>query len=177
MWSESLSQASQVLEFWKTSKEPVTGTSHDTRTLSLHILSAAGFGKSYPFRDRSASKPKNGQKLNYRDSLALVLENCLLILVLGTKFLGLLAPFRIFGKWARIGQAMKGFQTHMESMITEEKTAIAAGKVRSATITNALVRASEEGKGKGGGLSESEIFGNIFVYNFAGHDTVSITLN
>ena len=28
-----------------------------------------------------------------------------------------------------------------------------------------------------GGLTEDEIYGNIFVYNFAGHDTMAITMN
>ena len=116
----------------------------------------------------------------------MILENCLLILVLGPKLLGKVAGWTsIFGSWARIGQATIDFKYHMAEMVHEEKLAIAEGKPRSATITNGLVRASG---GIGGeevrndhttftGLTEDEIFGNLFVYNFAGHDTTAIASN
>jgi cytochrome P450 len=119
---------------------------------------------------------------NYRDSIQLILENCLLILVLGPKLLGKMAGYTsVFGEWARIGQATIDFKDHMTSMLYEEKKAITEGRIRSATITNSLIRASEEMKGGEGesfkGLTEDEIYGNIFVYNFAGHDTTATTLN
>lgn len=34
----------------------------------------------------------------------------------------------------------------------------------------------EKGVGRRG-LTEDEMYGNIFVYNFAGHDTMAITMN
>jgi len=116
----------------------------------------------------------------------LVLENCLLILVLGPKLLGKLAGWPgIFGSWARIGQATIDFKGHMADMVRERKAAIAEGHTRSATITNGLVRASEAMGGgtirKGDdtfkGLTEDEIYGNLFAYNFAGHDMAAIASN
>lgn len=109
-----------------------------------------------------------------------------MILVLGPKLLGKLAGWpSIFGSWARIGQATIDFKDHMADMVREEKVAIAEGHTRSATITNGLVRASEamgrENARKGDetfkGLTEAEIYGNLFVYNFAGHDTTAIASN
>lgn len=87
--------------------------------------------------------------------------------------------------WARIGRATIDFKFHMTEMLQEERTAIAQGKTRDATFTNSLLRASEELSGKANGndkminrgLTEEEIYGNIFVYNFAGHDTTSGTLS
>ena len=38
-----------MLEYWST-KPAVNSVSDDVRTLSLHVFSSAGFGKSYPFR-------------------------------------------------------------------------------------------------------------------------------
>ena len=182
VWTESLRQASEVLQFWKTFTTPVTRTDVDTRTISLHILSAAGFGKSYSF-DKVGEPAKEGHVFNYRDSLAMILEHNLLVLILGPKLMGQMAKWTgIFGKWASIGQATVDFKDHMETMVQEEKKAIAAGHARSATITNALIRASEDTKGgvEGEvfrGLTEDEIYGNIFVYNFAGHDTTAALLN
>ena len=103
----------------------------------------------------------------------------MLTLVLGPKLLGKMArwPF-FFGSWARIGQAIIDFKDHMTTMVIEEKTAIEKQQVRSATFTNSLIRASENNEaGKGGGLTEEEIYGNLFVYNFAGHDTTATTFN
>jgi hypothetical protein len=121
VWTESLRQASEVLLFWKTFQEPITRTDVDTRTLSLHVLSGAGFGKSYSSQ-KSAEPPRKGHGFNYRDSIQLILENCLLILVLGPKLLGRLAQWTgLFGNWARIGQATIDFKDHMTSMLYEEK--------------------------------------------------------
>ncbi|KAF7908603.1 uncharacterized protein EAF01_004358 [Botrytis porri] len=157
-------------------------TDKDTRTFSLHVLSGAGFGKSSSFK-RSTEQPEAGQTFEYRDSLALVLENCLLILVLGPKLVSKLSwpP-----KWKRIGQATVGFKFCMAEMLKDKKEAIAHGKPRSATFTSSLLRASKEqsqlssnGSAPSGfqGLTEEEIYANLFVYNFAGHDTTAVVLN
>ncbi|KAI9650534.1 hypothetical protein NHQ30_000550 [Ciborinia camelliae] len=185
VWIEALRQADEILQFWKSLEGPVTRTDRDTRTFSLHVLSGAGFGKSYSFK-RSTEQPKPGHTYNYRDSLAIVLENCLLILVLGPK---LLSKIPWPPKWKRTGQATVDFKYYMTEMLNDEKRAISQGKTRSATFTNSLLRASKEqsqsssdgsisnGTGSFQGLTEEEIYGNIFVYNFAGHDTTAITLN
>jgi cytochrome P450 len=182
VWIEALRQADEVLQSWKSSGTPITRTAKDTRTLSLHVLSGAGFGKSYSFH-KSTGPPKPGHVFNYRDSLALILENIFLILIFGPKFL----TNRFLPKsWTRIGQATADFKFHMVKMVEEEKQLIAKGKPGGGNIINSLIRASEEVSksptGAGGehsfrGLTENEVYGNIFVYNFAGHDTMAITLN
>ncbi|PQE24510.1 cytochrome p450 protein [Rutstroemia sp. NJR-2017a WRK4] len=187
VWIEALRQADEMLQFWKSLPGPIIRTSKDTRTFALHVLSGAGFGKSYAFK-QSGQQVKSGRTFNYRDSLALVLENCLLILVLGPKFL---SKFRLPwpSNWKQIGQATVDFRYYMTEMLNDERSAIAQGKTRSATFTNSLLRASKEMshsssdvKVAGGaddyqGLTEDEIYGNMFVYNFAGHDTTAIVLN
>lgn len=185
VWIEALRQADEILQFWKSLKEPITRTDKDTRTFSLHVLSGAGFGKSYSFQ-RSTEQPKPGHTFNYRDSLSIVLENCLLILVLGPKLLSKL-PWP--PKWKRIGQATSDFKFYMTEMLNDEKHAISQGKTRSATFTNSLLRASKaqsqsssngtviNATNRFQGLTEEEIYGNLFVYNFAGHDTTAIVLN
>ncbi|KAM3082576.1 hypothetical protein ACMFMF_002234 [Clarireedia jacksonii] len=187
VWIEALRQADEMLQFWKSLPEPITRTNTDTRTFSLHVLSGAGFGKSYAFK-QSGQEVKSGRTFNYRDSLALILENCLLILVLGPS---LLSKFRLPwpSKWKQIGQATVDFKYYMTEMLNDERRAISQGKTRSATFTNSLLRASKEMSGSSSdvkiasgadgyqGLTEDEIYGNIFVYNFAGHDTTAIVLN
>ncbi|TGO55905.1 hypothetical protein BOTNAR_0235g00170 [Botryotinia narcissicola] len=60
------------------------------------------------------------------------------------------------------------------------------GKRSKTNLMTSLIRASKSSsefktgdmdpRSKQSGLSESEIFGNMFVFNFAGHDTISHTL-
>ena len=184
VWIESLRQATEMLQFWKSLGTPIRRTARDTRTLSLHVLSGAGFGKSYSFQ-KSAEPPKPGHLFNYRDSLAVILENSLLILILGPKFL---TSWFLPASWSRIGQATVDFKFHMVEMVNEEKRLITEKRPEGRNIINSLIRASQEEMSKssvdpdtGGtgirGLTEDEIYGNIFVYNFAGHDTMAITLN
>lgn len=161
---------------------PLRATAKDFKTFALHVLSGAGFGKSYSFQ-KGAEPPKPGHEFNYKDSLCLILENALLILVFG--------PEMLKKNWMpkmlrRLGQATVDFKFYMTELLNDEKVAIASGNPGNATITNSLIRASEEvsqqtGVSKEGrtskGLTEEEIYGNIFVYNFAGHDTTATTLH
>ena len=121
---------------------------------------------------------------NYRESLALILENSLLILILGPKFL---TQKFLPRSWRQIGQATVDFKFHMTEMVHEEKRLIARNEPGGENIIKSLIRASDEMsnsstsagiEGPGiRGLTGEEIYGNIFVFNFAGHDTMAITLN
>ncbi|KAF7906853.1 hypothetical protein EAF00_001131 [Botryotinia globosa] len=175
-------QANEVLEYWKTLPTPFRRTHKDTRMLSLHVLSGAGFGKPYSFT-KAAESPKKGHMFNYRDSLALILENALMNLVFGPK---LLSNKWLPKRFSRLGQACVDFRDHMETMVREEKEVIHQGKSGSRNLINSLIMASDEiieltgekGTDTGGrGLTQDEVYGNIFVYNVAGHDTMAITMN
>jgi len=49
VWSESIYQATGMRRYWS-SKASVKSIADDVRTVSLHIMPSAGFGKAYPFR-------------------------------------------------------------------------------------------------------------------------------
>jgi hypothetical protein len=85
VWSESATQAQDMLRYWGF-KNSVKSTADDTRTLSLHVLSSAGFGKSYPFQG-SNDKSSTNVALGYKESLQTILDNCILLMVLSTKIL------------------------------------------------------------------------------------------
>ncbi|KAI0099427.1 cytochrome P450 [Daldinia grandis] len=171
VWSEAISLANDMLHYW-TSKVSVKSTADDLRTLSLHVLSRAGFGKSFKFvghdeRESSAS-PSN----SYKESLQTVLENLVLILGLGTKFLS--NPW-LPRKFRTVHEACVSFQAYMTSLYEEEKLAFAEGEVRDHNLMTSLVRASQDEAKVSGGLTEGEIYGNMFAFNFAGHDTTAHT--
>ncbi|KAI4269592.1 MAG: hypothetical protein LQ337_007188 [Flavoplaca oasis] len=150
-------------------------TSDDTRTVALHVLAYAAFQRSHPFRSTSY---QSSHPSTYRDSISIILKNILVIIVLPA------AIFRILflpHRWKQIGAAVTNFQKYMQEQVLEEQALMAQGKQGSGTLISNLVRASEE-QGTGHGkprfkpLSDEEILGNIFVFNFAGHDTTAIAL-
>jgi cytochrome P450 len=179
-WDESVEQASQMLDAWVNGEaKEINSVSGDTRTLSLNVLAATGFRKSYPFR---SAQDQTGPA-NYRDSLQTILDNAILLMVAPRNLLSL--PF-VPQSWKRLGEAAKDFKNHMVTMLNDETKALNEGKPGTGSIMTTLVRAMDiqhegtkiEGSDASSkGLSVDEIFGNIFVINFAGHDTTANTLS
>ena len=188
VWMETLSQASDMLQSWLSNdRQGLRCTADDTRQLAINVLAFAGFQKSYPFRG-SAKGIAADRPSTYRDSLSIILKNALLIMVLPAK------AFQIPGapsKWSQIGWAITVFREYMLTQLEEERRLIAEGQPGTGTLMSNLVRASDEGtqavkdypdavksKAVAGPkpLTVDEILGNIFVFNFAGHDTTAISL-
>ena len=188
VWVEAMRQANDMLQSWMSyDVNGLNCTSDDTRTLALHVLAYAAFQKSYPF----ASVVKENaidQPLTYRDSLSIILKNCLVIMVMPVQAFDI--PF-LPAKWTQIGRAVAEFRRYMLTQLEDEKRLVVEGKPGSGTLMSNLVRASNEasqarkathklegpeGAGELNPLTTDEILGNIFVYNFAGHDTTAISL-
>jgi cytochrome P450 len=167
--------AHDVLRYW-TSKPFIRTAADDLRTLSLHVMSKAGFGKSFKFQghDERKAAPPDELAINYKDSLQIILENCILIFALGRNFLA--NPW-LPRKLRQVHAACVAFQQHLTQVYEEEKRSLAQGEPENRNLMNSLVRASQDQATEStlGGLTESEIYGNIFTFNFAGHDTTAHT--
>ena len=181
VWSESVRQAQGMIEYW--SKRPaITSVADDTRTFSLHVLSCAGFGKHYPFQGHLERITSN-IATSYKESLQMILDNCILLLVLGERFLS--KPW-LPSKLRDLHLAVVSFRRYMTEVYEEERTAIAQGKSQGNNLMTSLIRAGTESRRdanfqtallrEDSGLTESEIYGNMFVFNLAGHDTTAHTL-
>ncbi|KAK8024665.1 cytochrome P450 monooxygenase [Apiospora arundinis] len=179
IWAESLRQAQGMLASWMAKNEAgIPSYQQDTRTLSLNVLAAIGFGSHHDFR--RSDEPAEDEIGGYHDSLKTVLDNIILLM---------LVPFHILiklpGRYARIGKAAIAFKRHMVKLLDDETAALNQGKPSSGAIIPSFVRAadlhhrqqrsSSETSGASGkaGLSVEEIFGDLFVINFAGHDTTA----
>lgn len=187
VWSESLSQTRQMLNTWITGanlNHGITSVAKDTRTLSLNVLAATGFRQSFTFQ--SSSDENAGEETNtassYRDALSTVLDNAILLMLIPRRYLSLpLIPQSL----QRIGKAAESFKKHMERMLVDETAAHKQGRTGVGGLMTSFVKAlnnhdanpnSEDPPKQPQGLSVDEIFGNIFVINFAGHDTTANTL-
>jgi cytochrome P450 len=184
VWNESLSQAREMLQSWTSSAEPgIPSVAKDTRTLSLNVLAATGFRRSYKFR--SSGQQGTDEARTYRDALQTVLDNAIFLMLVPPRLL--LFPF-LPRSWARIGKAAADFKQYMMHMLDEETSLLERGKTGTGSLMTSFVRAldthqKEEATVKSSadqspskGLTVDEIFGNIFVINFAGHDTTANTL-
>jgi cytochrome P450 len=182
VWSESLQQTRQMIEYWTSpGHDTIPSVAKDVRSLSLNVLAATGFRRSLTFRGSSvATLDTKGGLLPYRDALQIVLDNAILLM---------LFPYWILGKsWMpksmrKIGKAAKDFKAHMVRMLEEETIAKDSGEKGTGSLMTSFVKAldvhekDDTTATKGPrGLSVDEIFGNIFVINFAGHDTTANTL-
>ncbi|ORY15935.1 cytochrome protein, partial [Clohesyomyces aquaticus] len=116
---------------------------------------------------------------SYRDALQIVLDNSTQLMLIPHKYLiypWLPQTLRILGK------AAADFKSHMTRMLEAETDMMHRGEKGSGSLMTSFVRAldtyqKEDATSAGmKGLSVDEIFGNIFVINFAGHDTTANTL-
>lgn len=172
VWKESLSQTRQMLHTWA-QPNAIIRVAKDTRTLSLNVLAAIGFRRSFKF-ESSTEEVQTGGGFSYRDALQLVLDNAILVMVVGRKHL----LYSWLPAWVqRIGKAAEDFQKHMERMLDEEMAVMNRGDKGTGTIMTSFVRALDQHqKDPSKGMSVEEIFGNTFIINFAGHDTTANTL-
>lgn len=186
VWSESLRQADGMLQWWiSQGSSPISTTAKDTRALSLNVLAHVGFRKTYRF-DGNVENANTQEAVSFRETLCFVLDNALLTMVVPAKFLRL--PFLPF-KWRQVGGAIDELRQHMTSLYNEEKLFSAQDSRDPANLMSSMVLASEQAyqeasaerkKSHTGnlapkrvGLTRDEIFGNIFVHYFAGHDTTA----
>ncbi|KAJ4363690.1 hypothetical protein N0V83_009987 [Neocucurbitaria cava] len=170
VWSESIQQGHDMALYWG-HKDSVRSVARDTRTLSLNVLASAGFGRSYQFQG-DEERPPGTDLQDYKQSLQIILENCVLLFALGTKTI---AKTWMPNKVSKLHQAVVSFKAYMTEVYENEKAALAEGRSTATNLMSALVRASQT-HDDAEGLSETEIYGNMFVFNFAGHDTSTHTL-
>lgn len=159
VWQESIAQASDMGQYWS-SQPSVDTVAHDTRTLSLNVMSRAGFGKVYPFKGHHEPQMKlGGTSLSYKEALQTILENSIVIMVLGTKFLA--KPW-LPRSLEKLHYACASFQGYMTELYEAEKKNSLEGKNSDRNLMTSLVRASQQDTKES--LNESEIYGNSEKY-------------
>lgn len=89
-WGESIRQTHQLLEAW--TGQQVENVAKDTRSLSLNVLAATGFRKSYPFQSANVKDPHandTDESSDYRDALQTELNDSILLMIMPRKLLSL----------------------------------------------------------------------------------------
>ncbi|KAK4142934.1 cytochrome P450-like protein [Dichotomopilus funicola] len=188
VWSESAALGEAMSNYWA-SQGVFTSVGEDSRTVTLHVLSKACFGQSLPFEGHHGRASDTSASASFRFSLLTIMENALLILALTPSFFTnrwLPMP----AAWRKLGEACDAFRGHMRQLYQRELRVLEEKKLtpgeeslekkRDYTLMAALVRASQERPDEKdeedrrfANLTEAEIYGNMFVFAFAGHDTTA----
>ena len=177
VWRESISQAGDMLQSWMSASSTggITSTVSDSMTLALHVLTAAGFGKFYKFAG-GLTKPAAGHSMTYREALDTILKSLMLtVIISSTQFPAWMLPRKV----VKVSEAIGNFKVYMTEMVGEERRSIANGEGDKDNLMSVLVRAAELSKTderERNSLTDEEIFGNLFFYNVAGHETTANTL-
>ncbi|OJK03599.1 hypothetical protein ASPACDRAFT_49716 [Aspergillus aculeatus ATCC 16872] len=160
VWDEAIAQAQAMLA--STGPSPAGGLGADIRTLALNVLAATGFKRPQSFH--SSQEAQTLESRSYSESLNLVMRDTFLIMIIPPWILRLpVFPSRC----RRVGQAVEVFKQHMLTM----------GQPGTGTLMSSLIRESEVTRHSNRKpLTIHEILGNIYVINFAGHDTTANTM-
>lgn len=177
VWRESLKQANGMIARWEVLQRlDVIETNSDTMKLALHVLTSAGFGKTYDFNGGTA-EVSPGHKMSYKDSLAGILKDTLTA-VLAFKING--PSWMLSKNIIAMKECMAEFKQYMVEMVEEQRLNMhSKTNMQQDNLISALVRANEISRAEGKerySLSEDEIYGNLFIWNLAGHDTTATTL-
>ena len=125
------------------------------------------------------------QAQTYRNALETVLVNAILLMLVPPRLL--LLSF-LTKSCIRIGEAAVDFKRYMIQMLDEESSLLSRGERGAGSLMTSLVRALDTHQkdrtavsndlthSPAKSLTVDEIFGNIFVISFAGHDTTANTL-
>lgn len=200
VWDESGRQAEGARKKWLARSEAggvVESTQDDTTRVAFNVLSTAGFGLTFDFDDVQGqsgiaeSDRRAGHRMSYRDALFLLLNNFVALI---TYSIGRQIGWPVGAMWGRVRDiaiAKEEYAWYMRDMLRDERAKVRAGgeaadkeNERRENLMGVLIRSEQgstediSGSGKTAAvLSDDEIFGTLFVYNLAGHDTTAGALH
>jgi cytochrome P450 len=169
-----------MLKSWVAAgKSGISNTRDDTMVLALHVLTAAGFGKSYDF-DEASSTVTKGHTMTFGNALHTVLTRFVIVLLTSSLNLSWGPVAKILPRsLTSVQTAIAEFRQYLVEMVAEERASVGKRSDDQDNLMSALLRASDLRDAQGDGrstLTEDEIYGNLFIYSFAGHDTTAGTL-
>lgn len=177
VWTEAQRQADDMLQAWlNMGPAGTTDTVEDTAKLALHVLTFAGFGISHQFHEDDQELAP-GHSMTFVYALTFLLRNFTALTIVPRKYLrSRMMPSRLW----KLGQAAQDFKRYMEEMVENERGQISKYKPGEGNLVTVLVRASEDARQSSKpalAFTDDEIFGNIFVYALAGHESTANTIN
>lgn len=150
--------------------------------VTMHVLSGAAFGKVVdPAKGEGVLGVEKGHRLSYFECLSRILPNLMgAMLFGGAGGLSHVPDGLLPGGMRRMKEAAKEYRLYMAEAVARQMEKGLVGQAENSNLASQLLRANEAAKLEGGGgtgrLSESELYGNMFIFGFAGFETTSMAL-
>lgn len=182
VWAEAIRQASRMLDTWATTV-PLPAILPSLKTLTINVISHAGFGVSIPFNDTSdtsdasdskltsSTTPSPGHTMTFKTAVELITNDFRITMV--TRLLPGWVLRRAPAGLQRIEKAYHEFGDYLRELLQGEKETPS----KKENLLSALNRSNEvERETQGTGLSDEDMVGNVFLFALAGHETTSAAL-
>ncbi|KAF2627362.1 putative cytochrome P450 [Macroventuria anomochaeta] len=178
VWSEAKRQTKALKLTLEKERERSLGRVRSTfDILAMQVLAVVAFGQETEL----TSVPK-GHKMSLMESMGFILKHVLLTVV----FNSLQAPaFLLPSVLRKLKVSVAEVRLYMEELVLAHMKSTSKPSVlrtRPASLIEAIVSANElEKRGDSSGkprsyLTDSELYGNIFVFNLGGYETTAATL-
>ncbi|KAL7950386.1 cytochrome P450 [Trichoderma barbatum] len=187
VFREAIAQTQGMLRMWTgpsgTRKEPLKTLQHDTMKLALNIISYVGFGMRllWPGDVHAAGtdpkivkygshEPSDGHQLSFTDTMEILLDYLLLLLIVPRWILRLF-PFE------KIKKAVLSYDEYVQYMneLLDEKIEDArkGEHTEGMDLMGQLAKSCFGADNKDATLTREEIIGNAFIMFVAGHETTA----
>jgi len=170
VWDEAVKHLSSLFnDIWGSQEEvAVDNFLETTLSLTLFIISAAGFGQQISWKDKGI-RPA-GYEMSFKDAIYTVSAKGVLKLIVPKKLIDL----EVTKSVRSIKVGFNELHKYILEMINSRKTA--EKKEEKYDLLSSLLDANEEESDGTSKLSDSELVGNIFIFLIAGHETTAHTL-
>ena len=173
VWEESIERVVKDPRFLSTGKCTLAELRTDFNLLAMGVLATVGFNQ-----ETALTSVAPGHRLSLMESLEFVLQNVFVMVL----FASLKAPdFILPPMLRRLKLCVAEFRLYMEEAILRHLRKETSSRP---TLLSAMVNANEAEKGekptsaaKPSYLTDSELYGNLFIFNLAGFETTAGTFS
>jgi cytochrome P450 len=177
VWNVSVASAADIFNFGKETSRTAAGIRSDFETLAMHVLTAVAFGQ-----DTDLGSVPPGHRLTLLDSLGFILKHVFISII----FAGLQIPDALLPPvLRRLKLSVSEFRLYMQESVLRQMEAPKSQPEKGSTrsLLASMVAANEAEKAqkqqslsKPTYLTDSELYGNLFVFNLAGFETTAGTM-
>jgi cytochrome P450 len=183
VWTESLKQTEQMMNWVETNNEFLTNSVVDgLKTIAINVLGAAGYGSSRSWTPSGNSISAEPTSEPFFDSVSLQTQFFILTALVPTSILRL--PF-MPQQIQDLAAAKLNFPRYAQDLISAERVAQAESLEAGSNIMAMLVKTLDQSdelaeedpkKQRKGAMSADEVQGNLFILSIAGFETTANTM-
>lgn len=175
VWDIATKQAQVMAKSYLSAADGIANSlQRDLRRLALHVLMGVGFGVEAKTDSKEEIEP--GYVMSFPEALRTVLAHIVYAFAASPKVL----TAKIMPKTLRkLGYALEDFVKYNHTMLEDETRRVESDEAQRNNLLSVMLRASKQEASTAGRksyLSDEEVIGNMFIFNLAGHDTASNTM-